>query len=144
MPGQCVDHQIPRRAFEHALQQIAGYLALGFVGGLAGFVNVGALRFIAPDEAFLGHDLQEFQNAGVADRLLCAESFVDLANRRRPACPQHPQDFKLGGCRFVNRWVAHGWTILRSSSYCQRNPSYFFDAPVARWLAPSAVEASDF
>src|SRR5215831_5131092 len=54
------------------------------------------LLLIAAHQAFVRHDLHEFQDGGVADRLGFAERPEDVADGRSAPLPQHVQNFELG------------------------------------------------
>ena len=56
-PGKYVHHHFACRSLEHSLQQVRRHLALGFISRLASLVYVGALFFIADNDAFVRHDL---------------------------------------------------------------------------------------
>src|SRR5882762_7642372 len=88
-----MNHQLACRALEHPLQDVPHELPLRFHRRLACFVNVGPLLFVSADSSLGGHNLQEFQNCGVAEVLLFAELFVDFPDRGRPALPEYSQDF---------------------------------------------------
>src|SRR6267378_752925 len=59
----------------------------------AWFINMGPLLFVSSDRSLDGHNLQKFQNCGVAEVLLFTQRFVDLSDRGRPALPEYSQDF---------------------------------------------------
>src|ERR1700682_2579224 len=90
---QRMDHQLACRALEHPLQHVPHELPLCFCRRLACFVNVGPLLFVSADSSLDGHNLQKFQNCGVAEVLLFTQRFVDLSDRGRPALPEYSQDF---------------------------------------------------
>src|SRR6267143_2039501 len=90
---QRMDHQLACRALEHPLQDVPHELPLCFRRRLACFINMGPLLFVSADGALGGHNLQKFQNCGVAEVLLFTQRFVDLSDRGRPALPEYSQDF---------------------------------------------------
>ena len=94
-------HQVAGGAVEHTLQHVRGELALGLFGGLLGFIDVRALVFVTPDQAFGGHDLHEFQNGGVAESFFFVEGVMDFADGGGPAIPENLKDLQLGGGRFL-------------------------------------------
>src|SRR4029077_1276378 len=63
-----------------------------------------ALLFIAAHQAFVRHDLHQFQDSRVADRLGLAERIVDVANSGSTPLPQHAQncEFAVSGTRLVD------------------------------------------
>src|SRR5437660_3348781 len=89
---QRMDHQLACGALEHPLQHIADELPLCFRRRLACFVNVGPLLFVSAHRALGGHNLQKFEDRGVAERLLFAQLFVDFPDRGRPARPEDAKD----------------------------------------------------
>ena len=99
--GESMQHQFAGGAVKNALNHVHSKLALGFFSGLACFIDVGALAFIAADNALGGHDLKELENGGVAKGLLFAEGFVDFADSGRAAGPEDLQDFEFGGGGFL-------------------------------------------
>src|SRR6267378_1103428 len=90
---QRMDHQLACRALEHPLQDVPHELPLCFRRRLACFINMGPLLFVSSDSSLDGHNLQKFQNCGVAEVLLFTQRFVDLSDRGRPALPEYSQDF---------------------------------------------------
>src|SRR6266581_9071180 len=80
---QRMKHQFARRPFEHPLQDVPNELPLCFRPRLACLVNVGPLLFVSAHGAFGGHNLQKFEDRGVAERLLFAQLFVDFPDRGR-------------------------------------------------------------
>src|SRR5882672_1009333 len=92
-PLQRMDHQLACRALEHPLQDVPHELPLCFRRRLACFINMGPLLFVSSDRSLDGHNLQKFQNCGVAEVLLFTQRFVDLSDRGRPALPEYSQDF---------------------------------------------------
>src|ERR1700682_3663732 len=92
-PRERMNHQLACRALEHPLQDVPHELPLCFPRRLACFVNVGPLLFVSADSSLDGHNLQKFQNRGVAEVLLFTQLFVDFPDRGRPALPEYSQDF---------------------------------------------------
>src|SRR6267143_2267817 len=87
-----MNHQLACRALEHPLQHVPHELPLCFRRRLACFVNVGPLLFVSADGALGGHNLQKFEDRGVAERLLFAQLFVDFPDRGRPTRPEDAKD----------------------------------------------------
>jgi hypothetical protein len=99
--GKRVEHEIARGAAENALEHVGSKLLLGGPGGVAGFVHMRALIFIAADQTFGSHDLEKFEDAGVADGFTFAERFVNLADGRRTAIPKDAENLEFGGGGFL-------------------------------------------
>src|SRR6267378_604983 len=89
---QRMDHQLACRALEHPLQHVPHELPLCFRRRLACFVNVGPLLFVSAHGALGRHNLQKFEDRGVAERLLFAQLFVDFPDRGRPTRPEDAKD----------------------------------------------------
>src|ERR1017187_4737717 len=112
--------QALRRAAERALKQVARQLALRPFAWPVGFVNVGALAFVAPHQALLGHDLQQLENGGVLRGLAARHGFMHVAHRGGAACPKDGQDFQLaiGGSRRIGDLRRHSTKkLLRRASF---------------------------
>jgi hypothetical protein len=60
-----------------------------------GFVDVGALRFIALHQPLLRHDLQQLQHGGVLRGPSRQKRFVNLQHGAAAAAPKHCQDFQF-------------------------------------------------
>src|SRR6202521_576893 len=118
-----VDHQLACRALERPLQHVADELPLCFRRRLACFVNVGPLLFVSADGALGGHNLQKFEDCGVAERLLFAQLLVDLPDGRRPARPQDAKNLKFRNRGLLQGFLVHAQRLLRRASYCQRKSS---------------------
>ena len=82
---------------EGAVEQVTRQLTLCLLFRTPGFIDVRTLCFITPHQALAGHDLQQFEDCGVAGRMRVAQRFMHVANRGRPASPQHAQDVEFGG-----------------------------------------------
>ena len=78
------------------MEQVAGQHALRPFLSAAGFVNVGALGFVAAQQALFRHDLHGLQDRGVLGGLAFGDDFVDVANGSRSARPQYRQNIELG------------------------------------------------
>src|SRR5688572_28435197 len=117
-------HELARRAAENLTQHVTGELTLHFGGGVMRLIDVGALLLVSAHQPCRGHDLEQLQHAGVADRLLLAERLVHLPYRTRALRPQDAQELELRGRGFLQSSFLHGKSLVRSSSYCQRRPSY--------------------
>src|SRR5438045_4034606 len=76
-------------------------------GGKACFIDVRTLCFVSPHQAFCNHDLQEFEDAGVAGILFFAQGFVDFAHSGGSAGPQYAEDFQLRNSGFL-QGLLHG------------------------------------
>ncbi len=88
-------HELASGSLEHSLQHVACQLAFCLFRGPACLIDVRTLRFVSADRAFCGHDLQEFQDAGVAQGLGFAKRLVDFAHRGWAARPENTQDFQF-------------------------------------------------
>jgi hypothetical protein len=77
---------------------------------------VRATAFVSAHGAFGGHNLQKFQDRRVAEIFFFTQRFVDFANRRRPARPQHAEDFQLRRGWLLQRLFEHGGSLLRRVS----------------------------
>lgn len=84
-------------AGEGAVEEVFEEVALGGGGGLGGGVDVGAGGFIARDEAFGGHDLEELEDGGVGG--FAVEVVVDGADGGGAGVPEDAEDgeFAVGG-----------------------------------------------
>src|SRR5215472_9412014 len=122
-PFQGMHQQFAGGTFKNALQDVTHQLTFGFRCWLACFIDVRALAFVSADVALGGHNLEEFQDCGVAKSLLLAEFFVDLADSGWSAGPKDPKDFKFGSGGLLRRISEHGRSLLRRFSYCQRKSS---------------------
>lgn len=114
---QSADHERLCRATEGALEQVTGKLALGPFAGFRGRVDMGALRFVAADEAFFGHDLHEFQDGAVLSAATARDDFMDVADSGRPDAPENRENFEFG-VGGAGKIVWHSTkTLLVKSSY---------------------------
>src|SRR5213594_4484848 len=120
---QRMDHQFARRALKYSLQHVANQLALSFRRWLACLINVRPLLFVSAHRALGGHDLQQLEHGGVAEVLLFPQRFVHIANRGRPALPQHAQNLQLRSGWLLQRLFRHARSLIRRFSYCQRKSS---------------------
>src|SRR5437667_7764444 len=98
-------NELRRGAAERAVHQIGDELPFGVVLRVGGRVYVRPRRLVAPNEAFLGHDLQELQDGGVAG--FAAHDLGHLADSAWTARPQDTQDGQLGISRLPTGSV-HG------------------------------------
>src|SRR5208282_982681 len=101
MAGKGVQHKLAGGAIEDALEGIRGKLAFCLFGREAGFVNVGALFFIAADQALGSHDLHQFQDGGVAELSFFGKSIVHIAHGGRSAIPKHVENIEFGSGGFL-------------------------------------------
>ena len=95
-----MQHKLAGGAFKDAFERVRGKLAFSFLGGKAGFVNMGALLFITAYQALDGHDLHEFQDGGVAEIPFFGKRGVDIADGGRAAVPKNVENIEFGGRRF--------------------------------------------
>src|SRR5215469_2240760 len=102
-----MQHELARRAFEDPLEDVAGQLAFGLLCGQACCIDVRTLRFVSLNQTFCGHDLKEFQDAGVTDIFGLGQRFMDVAYRGWPTRPQYAQDFEFGGSRLLRGRLFH-------------------------------------
>src|SRR5215471_2281333 len=100
-------HELARRAFEDPLQDIARQLAFGLLCGQACCIDMRTLRFVSLNQTFCGHDLKEFQDAGVTDIFSFGQRFMDFSHRGRATRPQDAKDFELGGSRLLRGRLLH-------------------------------------
>src|SRR5579872_2100897 len=98
--GERLHDELPRRAAECAIEQVADELALRLVFAERRPIDVRPFALVAFDQALLGHDLQQLQRGGVGAVPAARELLVNLTNRARPAFPENPQDGELGVRRF--------------------------------------------
>ena len=57
---------------------------------------MGAVGFVADDEALGSHDLKHLENGGVAGGAVLIESIVNLAHRGRLLLPEDLEEFEFG------------------------------------------------
>jgi hypothetical protein len=88
-------------AGEEALGDVADELILSLVLGNGGMVDVRLAGFFALDEAFVGHDLEELEDRGVAEGAAGADLVVDVADGGGAAVPEDAEEleFAFGGAR---------------------------------------------
>ena len=96
-------HELAGRALKNSLQHVARQLAFGLFRRQACLIDVGTLGFVSADSPFCSHDLQEFQDAGVAQVLRLAQRLVNFAHRGGAARPQNTQNFQLCSGRLLWR-----------------------------------------
>jgi hypothetical protein len=75
-----VHGQLRGGSSEKSLRDVAKELVLSFVLRSGGVIDVGLAGFFAFDEAFVGHDLQELEDRGVADGPNFADLIVKVAD----------------------------------------------------------------
>src|SRR5207302_6319539 len=126
---QRMDQQLACRALKHPLEDVPDELPLCFRRRLACLVNVGPLLLVSADSALGGHDLQKFENCGIAERLLFSKFLVDLPDRGRPARPKDAKNLKFGNRGLLEGFLIHAQRVLRRVSYCQRKSSYSLGHP---------------
>src|SRR5207249_3078725 len=83
-----------------------------------GLKDVGALPVVTDHEALGRHDLERLEDGGVAGIAVDIDRLVHLADRARPAIPEHAQNGQLGSSRprkgFLASW--HGEPSVRDGS----------------------------
>lgn len=81
---------------KESIAEIAQKAALHRVLREGSTVDVGAVRFVANDQALGGHDLEELEDRGVARHSLLIEGVVDLPHGGRLLLPEDLEEFELG------------------------------------------------
>ncbi len=107
--GEGLEDEVGGGAGEGAVDEVFDDLALGMMCGEGGGVDMGAVGFVALDEAFFHHDLEEFEGGGVTG--FSGEVFVDLSDGGRAMIPEDTEDgeFAVGG--------AGGWSGSRHERF---------------------------
>ena len=82
-------------AGEEALADVADELVLRFVLCGGGVVDVGPGGLFAVDEAFLGHDLEELEDRGVAEGAGGIDLLIEVADGGGTAVPEDAEEFEL-------------------------------------------------
>lgn len=77
-------HELADRAPEDSFDHIVKQAALVY-----GFIDVSSARFLSTHQTFFEHDLEEFQDRGVAPRFSLGEFLLQHANSRRSPAPKH-------------------------------------------------------
>lgn len=81
---------------EETLAEIFENLALHQVLAQSGTIDVGTIGFVADNESFTSHDLEHFEDGGVAGGAVLIEGVVDLAHRGGLLLPEDLEEFELG------------------------------------------------
>src|SRR6185312_13725606 len=99
-----MQHQLPRRAREESPDDVANGLALRRFCRLLRAIDVASLVLVDEDETLRGHDLKQFEDAGVADIAIDTEHLMHFTNRRGAPVPEDRQDCQFGRSR---AWSGH-------------------------------------
>jgi hypothetical protein len=104
--GEGLENEVGGGAGEGAVDEVFDDLALGVMGGEGGGVDVGAVGFVALDEPFFHHDLEELEGGGVTG--FAGEVFVDLSDGGGAVVPEDAEEgeFAVGGS-WWGRWFGH-------------------------------------
>jgi len=129
MPGEGMEHKLAGRTIKYTIERVRCKLALGFLGGEASLVDMGALLLVATDEALGGHDLHQFQDGGVAQFPFCGECVVNVADGGGAAVPEDVQDIEFGCGGFLR--CRHGREDTTKSFVLSTN--IFVDKRRAAW-----------
>ena len=123
--GERMEGELSGGSGEEAFAEIFQNLALHRVLAESGAVDVGAVGFVADDEAFGSHDLKHLEDGGVAGGPFLIESIVNLAHRGRLLLPEDPEEFEFGfGGAGDGRAVFHDEeTLYEEFRNCQRKSS---------------------
>ena len=110
--GKGLEDEAVGGAVEDAVQEVAEEAALGVALGEGGVIDVGSAGFVAGDQSFFGHDLQHFQDGGVAGLAGAAEFGMDFADGARAVAPEDGEDgeFAVGG--FGEGTLGHGGMLF--------------------------------
>jgi len=78
--GESLKDEVLDGSAESFLYELAEQLPLGVFAGHSGAVDLGPHGFVALDEAFVGHDLEELEDGGVAGGFRGVEDALGVAD----------------------------------------------------------------
>ena len=81
---------------EETLAEVLENFALHGILAERGAIDVGAVGFVADNEALGGHDLEHLEDGGVAGGAILIEGIVNLAHRGRLLLPEDLEEFEFG------------------------------------------------